>query len=169
MKDLEDAFKIIIAYLMEELPVQGGGTISRLNYHINEMNLEKEDTLLDSIPNEDCRFVLHQRQKDMKLFKSWIDISVAENVAITPNFDAVAKDFIISVSSVIYDDLSKNTFYKSVRMAEVLKNIMVGFFRDVKDYGFAFGEMEANTLPDRVEVSGTKALMSGVVYMVTIQ
>lgn len=169
MVDLEDIFKAIIAYLREELPIVGGGTISRLNYYINEMNVRKGDTLLDSVPNDEGRYVLNQRMKDMKAFKNWIDIAVAENVKCNSNFDAVAKDYIISLNSLITDDLSFDTFYKSVRMAEVLKNVMKNFFKEADTFGFAYGEIETNTLPDRVSVSGARTLMSGVTYLITIQ
>lgn len=169
MKDLEDIFKDIIDYFMEELTLEDDSVMSRINYYISIKNAEKGDDLLESIPNDAGRFVLNQRMKDPKAFKNWIDIAVAETVSFDARFDTVAKTFIISVNSLIMDDLSNNTFYRSVRMAEVLKNLMVDFFKTKTTFGFIDGYPESNTLPERVSVDGAKSLKSGVLYMVTIQ
>ena len=169
MKDAEDIFKSVIEYLMEELPIQGGGTISRLNYYINAKNVEKGDTLLEDVPNDASRFILNQRIRDAKGFKNWIDIAVDTDVDLDSNFDTVAKTFIISVNSLLQDDFSDNIFYSSVRMAEVIKDAMVDYFKQYKVPGFMFGELTTNALPDRVSVKGTNALMSGVIYQMIIQ
>ena len=170
MKDVEDIFKAIIEFLSEELPVQGGGTISRLNYYINAKNVEKGDNLLDEIKNSPERYILNQRLKESpQLFKNWIDIAVDDDVDINANYDTVAKRFVVSVNALISDNLEIDTFYKSTRMAEVLKDIMKEFFKEKMTYGFMYGEIETNTLPVRVSIEGNKALMSGVVYIITIQ
>lgn len=169
IKDSEDILKDIINYLMEELELIGGGTISRINYYINKKNVEKGDELLDAVTNDESRFVFNQRQKEMKSFKSWIDISVDQNVTLGSNFDTASAEYAISVDSLIYDDLSRNTFFKSVRMANVLKDIMNDYLKERQDSGFMFGAVEINTSPDRVSAEGTKMLRSGVIYLVVIQ
>lgn len=169
IKDSEDILKEVINYLMEELELVGGGTISRLNFYINKKNEEKGDTLLGEVPNEECRFVFNQRQKDMKSFKTWIDIVVAENVELNSNFSTAAAEYAIAVDSLLYDDLSHDTFFKSIRMANVLKDIMNDYLKTKQEAGFMFGEIETNTLPDRVSADGCKMLRSGVTYLVVIQ
>lgn len=168
MIDLEDIFKAIISHMMEMVQPEEGDPMSRLNFFITNKNIEKGDTLLELIPNDEGRFVLNQRMKDMKAFKNWIDIAVAEVVDFDSNFEATAKNYIISVNSILMDDLSNNTFYRSVRMADVLKDIMIDFLRNKMQYGFVNGQPESNTLPERVLVEGAKAIKSGVLYMVTI-
>lgn len=169
MIDLEDIFKSILDYARDELPLEDGGTISRLNYLISLKNAEKGDSLLDMIPNKDSRFVLNQRRKEQSHHKSWIDLAVAEDVETDSNFNTVAKKYAISLSSVIQDDLSYGAFYKSCRMAEVLKDLMVDYLSNQQEFGFMDGYVDMNSLPARVSIQGTKALQSGVVYIVTIQ
>lgn len=154
---------------MEELELEGGGTISRLNFEIAKVNAAKGDDLLKEIPNVEKRFVLNQRMKEMKLFDSWIDLSVAEEVDCNSNFDTVARGYIITTLSIVKDDLSYDTFFRSTRMAEVLKNLMKEFLKTKQDAGFMYGDISSLALPERVSISGIKSLMSGVSYLVTIQ
>jgi len=169
MIDLEDSFLKIISYMMEEVTLEDDTVVSRLNYYIRNKNAEKGDSLLDEIPNDSSRFVLNQRMRDYKAFKNWIDIAIAESVEFDSNFNAVAKTYIFSINALYQDDLSNAVFYNSIRMAEVLKDLMVDFFANVKDFGFIYGFPQSNILPERVSVEGLKALKSGVLYTVVIQ
>ena len=107
--------------------------------------------------------------RDFKAFKEWIDISVGEESELDANFDTIAKAYAISVSSMIQDDYSDAVFFKSIRMAEVLKNIMSNFMKEKINAGFMYGELTNSIVPERVAIKGSKALKSTVVYISVIQ
>jgi len=166
--DFEDISSKIFNYLREEVELEGGGTKTRLNYFIAVKNAEKGDTLLQEIPDEDNRYVLQQRQRENITLNRWIDLTMGEEVTLNSNFDAAAKTYAIQLHSLIKDDLTNNTFYRSIRMAEVLKNIMIDFFKCNRDMGFAGGEITSITMPERVNTSAGKTIESGVTYLITI-
>ena len=121
------------------------------------------------IDNKDSRFVLAQRMREQQTFSSWIDIYIEEEVECDNNFDAIAKAYSINVNSMIKDDTSNDTFFRSMRMAEVLNSLMTDYFKQSQEYGFILGEVIKNTYPGRVLVSGGKTLKSGVTYNIIIQ
>jgi len=173
MIDFEDISKSIFDYLREEKDksewgLPGSGLITRLNAFIEEKNIQKGDTILEQIPNTDNRYILEQRIREVIILNRWIDLSMEEIVTLNSNFDAASKLYAIQLSSLIKDDLTNNTFYRSIRMAEVLKNIMVSFFKCNRNKGFAYGETTAIITPERVNVKGDKVIKSGVTYLITI-
>ena len=173
MIDFEDISISIFAYLREkkdrsEWGLPGSGLITRLNASIEDKNTEKGDTMLESIPDQDNRYILEQRIKEIQILNRWIDLSMEEVVTLNSNFDTASKLYAIALSSLIKDDLTNNTFYRSVRMAEVLKNIMVEFFKCNRNQGFAYGEITSLSMPERVNVKGDKVIKSGVTYLITI-
>lgn len=166
--DYEDITRNIIEYLREEQDY-GFGTQTRLNYYITLANNAKGDTLLDEIPNLDNRYLLLERTREMKPFKNWIDLSIIETVQLDPNYNKVAKTYSITISSLIKDNLSDGTFYKAVRMTEVLKNIMNKFYEDNKHKpGFSDGRLASILVPSRVMAFGSKTLKTGIIYVINI-
>ena len=105
----------------------------------------------------------------MKNFKNWIDLSLSETTQVDSNFDDIAKTYIIKISSLLKDDLSKDTFFKALRMSEVLKDIMRGFFGDIRyNAGFQDGKIEQILVPSRVMAYGSKTIKTGIIYNINI-
>ncbi len=168
--DLEAVIKSLKEYLMEELEVEGSpDPMSRLNIYINNWNARKGDTLLSAIPNETERFIFSQRRRETANYKQWIDINAAEEIEYDSNFTAVAKTYIISLSSLIYDDYSDEVFFKATRMSEVLTEVMKHFLSEVQTHGLMFGQLQSGSIPQRVALKSSKALKSGVTYIAIIQ
>ena len=168
MIDYEDITKEIVAYLRETKDY-GLGVQTRLNYNITLANNIKGDTLLNEIPDEDDRYVLFERVRDMKNLANWIDLSLSETTQINSNFDTIAKTYTITISSLLKDDVSNDTYFRSLRMIEVLKNIMNGFFKETRyNNGFLEGYIDAISVPNRVMVDNSKTIRTSLIYIINI-
>lgn len=168
MIDYEDITRIILAYFKEEKDY-GLGVQSRLNYYIKLANNAKEDTLLNEIPNLDNRYVLFERTREMKNFEGWIDLSLSETTQVDSNFNTTSKTYIIIISSLLKDDLTNDTYFRALRMTEVLKNIMKEFFGDSRyNAGFQDGRIEQILVPSRIMAYGSKTIKTGIIYNINI-
>lgn len=168
MIDYEDITRSIIAYF-REIKDYGFGSETRLNYNITLANNAKGDSLLDDVPDNDDRYVLLERTREMKNFANWIDLSLSETTQANSNYSKVAKTYTVKISSLLKDDLSNDTYFKSVRMTEVLKNIMKNFFDDNRhDAGFSDGYIESILIPSRVMAYGSKTIKTGIIYIINI-
>lgn len=166
--DFEDISKKIFAYLREEVEFEVIGIKTRINGFILQKNLEKGDSLLKEIPDEEQRFRVEPIDREFPRLDNWIYLIMGEEVTLNSNFDAASKTYAIELSSMMRDNLTTDTFYRSVRMAEVLKNIMVCFFKETRDMGFASGEITSILMPEKVSLKGTNAIRSRVTYLITI-
>jgi hypothetical protein len=174
LDDLEELIKQFKTYLTETVTVEIDGVdvdMMRINFYIQLMNARKGDSLLNEIVQDSSlsRFTLAERVRDFNAFKEWIDISAGEDIEMDSNFNTVSKLYLLQVSSLIQDDMSSDVYFKSIRMGEVLKNIMVQFFRDNSFAGLMDGRVEGAHVPFRVSLKGSKALKSIVVYRALIQ
>ncbi len=169
--DLEETFKILQSFLMEELELKTGKMVSRFNFEIDKINKEKkgqdQDTFdLEFITNSEDRFSFSQRQRENKTIDKWVDITNDTNTDQQSLYEVSAQTFTFTISFLLRDNLSSLAFYKSLRYNEVIRRCILQL-KSERQNDFLEVILK-NTFQENVSLNGTKLIRSGCVFTISV-